>query len=190
MERERDPSHLTSLLFLIKIIFMKETNKEQVKYALKTFLSSLSAALKANAINTAFVNELKEKGVRLMLDIDADKVSLKKATDQLNNWIEKFNRFMKSDLHTRYPLFISAPEYFQVKSNIISFEFFLTQKVQSHEMSLEQEEPIFDECCLLWKKVGLHLSSQEGMMVLSKLIQKANAYIPQEKFPLPDDTQY
>lgn len=169
---------------------MKEVNKEQVKYALKIFLSSLASSLKANVISAAFVKEVKDKGLKLMQDIDSEKIELKKAVDQLNGWIEKFNRFMKSNLPARYPLFISAPEYFQVKSNIISFEFFLTQKVQSHEMSIQQEEPIFDECCLLWKKVGLQLSSREGMMALSKLIQRANVYTPQEKFPLPDDTQY
>lgn len=169
---------------------MAALNKEQVKFAFKSLATGTAAALQAHQIHATFANELKEKSLTLVEKLDSSKIDLTVAIHELNKLIGQFNALLAEKGEGRYPPFVAVPEFVQVKNTIVSFEFFLSQKLGARQIPLDKEEVIFQECIELWKNVGLQLSPREGMMYLSRLIQKANDTVSQEKFPLPDDTQY
>jgi hypothetical protein len=165
-------------------------NKEQVKFALRSLLCGAGVALKTKLLAADLVKELREKSLVLLEKLETGKVGVDVAVVELNKLIESLNASVGAKEQLKYPPFVAKPTFVQVKNTIVTFEFFLNQKLRAREIPLEKEEVLFDECIELWKNVGLQLSPREGMMYLSRLIQRANDSMSQEKYPLPDDTQY
>ena len=166
---------------------MPVLSKEKALYAIQTFIMFLNITQETQKHINGALEKSKEQTYDLMGKLVAGQIGPLAACGELNILIEKLNQLIKAP----YPNLVVDSIENLVKGEIVAFEHYLNQELKANHLTIQQEAPLFNDSLNLWEKVGVSLTAKEGVSEFAALIEKLNSLLPDdEKYPLPDITQY
>lgn len=158
--------------------------REKVIYAVQTLIMFLGVAKEGPDGNTL---KFKEQAVDLLAALSTDAIDSETAIEQLNFLIARLNEVLKAP----YPAFKNDSDENLVKNEIVAFEHYLNQELKVNHLTVQQEAPLFNDSLKLWESIGNSVSVQEGVSKFKTLIDKLNAYLPEnEHYPAPDPDHF
>lgn len=164
--------------------------KGQIAFAAQALIQFVGLTQKSHALPLATAHKVRDDALYILEKLQSGDLPVEMAVSALNAAIAEMNKSLTKE-NVAYPTYQPNAPMFEVKNDIVAFEYALDQGMMGGHLDVKQQQPLFREAVLLWRDTGLALPVKEAVSKFRQLVVKYNDFLPEkERYPTPDENNY